>query len=285
MKFPSIYKIIGWSSAIVFAARGMQMFVSDSPIRILLWDENLMKPIVENYLSISWENWTNDFNLENRIALLSKLTGLLFFSCALSSIVLAYKLKINKTVQLFLKALIWIGLFSLILMYFLYAKDKSYRATEFLEYALQWGSPLMLLLYPFLNSIQIDRLTRTLIALVFFSHGLYAIGFYAIPSSYISYTMSGFHLNESAAKNLLLLVGYIDITFSIFIYSKKVTHFSIYYFIIWGFMTTVARLWCNWHPEMWEISVRQYFHEMLVRVPHFLIPFTLWKSMSTAVSE
>jgi hypothetical protein len=249
------------------------------PLRVLVWDEDLMKPLLAHYFSMSWEDWTLNPAHENEIVAFAKIIGYLFFSGAIASLFLAFlkvfefKSSKKQFILTFIsKILIFICFINLIILYLLYFKDKSYRPTEFLEYALQWGTPFLLLYSSFFSPKIVYTVVKILCVAVFVSHGLYALGFFTTPVSYISMTINGLYLSESNALLFLKIVGTLDILFSVGIFIPKVFKISVLYFIVWGFLTTIARLYCNWYSDMWELSMQQYFFEMLVRFPHFLIP-------------
>jgi hypothetical protein len=276
------YLLLCFATFFVFCGRGIQYCYHDAPFRVLVWDEELMKPLLAHYFSISWEDWTLNPDNENKMVAFAKIIGYLFFSGAAATLLLAFyntfEPKINKKhfILIFISKLLIFSCFvNLIILYLLYFKDKSYRPTEFLEYALQWGTPLLLLCSSFFSPKIVHTVVKVLCAAVFVSHGLYALGVFATPVSYISMTINGLHISESNAVLFLKIAGALDILFSVGIFIPTIFHISVLYFIVWGFLTTLARLYCNWYPDMWELSIQQYFYEMLVRFPHFLIPFFL----------
>jgi hypothetical protein len=287
------YLLLCFATFFVFFGRGIQYCYNDAPFRVLVWDEDLMKPLLEHYFSMSWEDWTLNPENENRIIAFAKIIGYLFFSGAVAALLLAALgafakeestiLEIRNPKKYFIfifisKILVFICFINLIILYLLYCKDKSYRPTEFLEYALQWGTPFLLLFHSFFTPKIFYQLVKILCVAVFVSHGLYALGIFTTPVSYISMTINGLHISESAAIVFLKTVGVLDILFSVGIFFPKTLKISVLYFIVWGFLTTVARLYCNWYSEMWELSVQQYFYEMLVRFPHFLMPILILNS-------
>ena len=274
--------MVSLSSSLVFTARAIQMFAADAPYRILLWEENLMKPLLENYFSISWKNWTTNVDNELIIQEMAFYSGLFFLATALGSVVLANRISLHKNLRFFAGAIVALGLLLLLLNYALYARDRSNHVTEFLEFALQWGSPLLLLIRTHITEKQLIIGIKILVATVFFAHGLYAAGLLYTPANYVGYVMGTLPMTETEAKFFLEIVGIADMVFAVLIFSNRILKFSIYYFVIWGFLTTMARLYCNWHTDMWQISLQQYFHEMLVRFPHFLMPFAIWQSMNRA---
>jgi hypothetical protein len=276
MPYRRVYILLSIATCCIFTARGFQYYWHDAPFRILVWDENLMKPIVENYFSISWERWTQNPENEEFIVAFAKKISVLYFISALLSLLLMTRFSAIKWVKILFQSFIFLAFLNLLLLYFLYSKDKSYRPTEFLEYALQWGIPLLLIFYKHLKANTLEIILKILCAAVFISHGLYAVDYYPTPVTYISMTINGLNCSEDFAKSFLILFGVLDIVFSLGLFYSKTFKISILYLIIWGFITTVARLYCNWYHEAWELSLQQYFHEMFVRIPHFLSPFALF---------
>lgn len=283
------YLLLCFATFFVFFGRGIQYCYHDAPFRILVWDEGLMKPLLEQYFSMSWEDWTLNPDNENKIIAFAKIIGYLFFSGAGAALLLAVLRDLDRSeidkvfkkhfILIFIsKILIFICFIHLIILYLLYCKDKSYRPSEFLEYALQWGTPLLLLFYSFFTPKIFNTVVKILCAAVFVSHGLYALGVFATPVSYISMTINALHISESGAIVFLKAFGALDIVFSIGVFFPKTMKISALYFIVWGFLTAVARLYCNWYSDMWELSVQQYFYEMLVRFPHFLVPILFLNS-------
>ncbi len=270
-----LYTIFSIAACAVFIARGIQYYWYDAPFRILVWDENLMQPILEKYFSMSWEDWVSHPENEELIVAFAKKISLLYLAAAACCLLLLTRLAEWRWFKFISYSFLWLGFFNLLLLYFLYSKDKNYRPSEFLEFALQWGSPLLVIFYHYIKINYVENILKVLCVAVFLSHGLLAIGYYPTPVNYISMTMNGLHCSEALAKNFLLLMGILDMVFSIGVFFSKILKISILYFITWGFLTSISRLYCNWYGDMWELSMQQYFHEMLVRVPHFLIPFGL----------
>lgn len=231
-----------------------------------------MKPILEQYFNTTWEAWTLNPENEEWIVKIAKKIGLFYGFASIVSLLFVTQLAEKQWFRALGYTILGLGFLNLILLYFLYTKDKSYRPTEFLEYALQWGSPLLLIFHKRLNS----NVLKLLCAAVFIAHGLYAHGVYQTPVNYYNMTMNSLHCSQAFAKQFLSIIGILDIIFSIALFWNKTFTISVLYMIVWGFLTTVARLYGNWYSEMWDLTLQQYFHEMLVRFPHFLLPISLF---------
>lgn len=267
-----VYHIIIFSSFCVFAARGIQHYFHDAPFRVLVWDENLMKPVLEQYFNITWEAWTLNPENEEKIVKVAKSIGVFYIFVAFFSLLYSTQLIEKQWIKRLGDIVLCIGLINLILLYFLYTKDKSYRPTEFLEYALQWGSPLILIFY---NKLTINVL-KVICAVVFIAHSLYALGVYQTPVNYYNMTMNSLQCSQTFAKNFLIVFGTLDIFFAFGLFLRPFFKISVFYMIVWGFLTSIARLYGNWYSEMWELVLQQYTYEVLVRFPHFLLPIGLF---------
>lgn len=268
-----VFLLLVCSAICVFVGRAIQFYWNDAPLRILAWDENLMRPILERYFNISWEAWTLRPENEEIIIATAQKIALLYAVAALAC--LGFLFSLTATFKNTFRIIIGIGVLLLIFTYFLYAKDKGYRITEFLEYAIQWGAPLLLIFHDFLSEKKLLLLLKGLCAAVFFSHGLYAMEYYPLPVSYVNMTINSLGVGEAFAKFFLNSIGYFDISAAMLIWHHRTAKYIVYYMLIWGFLTTVARLYGNWYSDMWEISMQQYFHEVLLRFGHFLLPLSL----------
>ena len=48
------------------------------------------------------------------------------------------------------------------------------------------------------------------------------------------------------------------------------------YAVLWGFGTTIARVWANFNWEWLDYVLLQWLHESVMRMPHFLIPLAVF---------
>ena len=104
------------------------------------------------------------------------------------------------------------GTFLLMVLALMYTKDRFWSIAQFLEYSLQFGSPLFLLW-----GINTERLSHSSISIIkwaiaatFVSHGLYAINFYPRPALFLSMTISILEVSEAKAIFFLQVAGVAD---------------------------------------------------------------------------
>ncbi len=261
----------------VFFGRAYQHWFWDAPYRTLLWDENLMSGIIEGLFNLSWDDYITNNEVDERIQNWIKGIGVFYFICGWSVLFLE---RFPKWVS----RLLWLGSLSLVFLAVLYCKEKFYSLGQFFEYALQFGSPVVLLFY-FHKSIRIQNwllLLRILIALTFTCHGLYAYGYYPVPGNFVEMTISILNCSDEQALQFLKLAGILDFILSVLLFFPfKTARWALWYAIFWGFSTTIARIWANFYWEFpWE-SLHQWMFEMVYRFPHFILPvscYLVWRN-------
>lgn len=277
MQLPSFlsspFKLLQIATVSVFAARGWQHLYWDAPYRTLLWDERWMKGIVESVFGLSWSDYVSDLRADAAIDAFTRGMGCFYILCAICAIMLPRWKRIASW------ALI-AGSVGLFFLAFLYTKEKFFFAGEFLEYALQFSTPVFLVwLYRmgepsvrFLNALKIA------IALTFTAHGLYAVGFYPRPANFIEMTMKILYLSQQDAISFLKIVGTLDFVVSICIFLpwRKPVMIALTYAALWGLATALARTWAYFIPYFWANSLAQWLHETVMRLPHALVPLVVW---------
>lgn len=271
--FKKIFQIVQIATVAVFLGRAWQHWFREVPYRTLLWDENWMRPLIEGIFGTPWETYvtTSDAGIQIFI----KSIGGLYLLCALAAIFIKRWEKIAI-------GLLTLGGFSLILLAALYCKEKFFHLGQFLEYTLQWSSPFFLIWLHKNQDItsKTMQLMKIAVALTFICHGLYAIGYYPRPAGFMEMTMSILPLNDGEAVRFLQIAGILDFVAGVLIFLPgRVGMGAITYCLIWGFLTTIARIWAHFYPDFLENLLMQWVHESVYRFPHFLIPMAilLWQ--------
>jgi len=169
--------------------------------------------------------------------------------------------------------------------------DSGYQLAQLIELALQVSMPALLALA--LSGINKERLYawfRLAIALTFLGHGWYALGIiYAQPPHFIEMTVNslGFlGMTTEIAPHFLLAAGIMDMLVVIGMFFPGLVKFSAGYAVIWGFLTSAARIaaYVRFGSEFWSLLLR-YLPEFLVRVPHFAIPWLVLKGEETDIES
>ena len=200
--------------------------------------------------------------------------GLFWVLCALA-------VPFLKETWKFGKWLLYLGSFSFGLLALLYFKDKFWEVGQFFEYATQVTAPLILaqVLYGGQNTARFRTSIKLIIATTFICHGLYAYAYYPQPSIWIQWCMDVLYFEEDqTASQFLIVMGLLDFIAAVLLFApfKWVSSVAIWYCIIWGILTSLARLVGNFYIEMiWE-SLHQHTYEVMYRLVHGGIPLFLW---------
>ncbi len=268
-KRDSIYALLLFAVVTVCVGRFYQCVFWDIPIRSLLWNEDLMTPIIQLGLNLNWDEYIVHPNSDSTIQSIVTACGwalLILLGFTLSNL----STKLSRF-SLYAISGILVGIA------LLYHLEKFRTAGQFFEYSLQFLSPLFLLSY-LKYGLQKSWLLflKIGIALTFISHGLYALGFYPVPGNFVTMTIKIFHCSDAMAKVFLQVVGILDIIFSLgLFFNKSIYRLSIWYCIIWGFLTALARIVANVEIAAFGSTMHQWAYETVYRIPHFVIPLIL----------
>ena len=268
-----IFLLLQISTIAVFLGRAWQHLYWDAPYRTLLWDEDLMKGIVESLWGMSWEDYITSPEVDQWVQQCIRLTAWFYLLCAIIS---GFARRLP---TLILKALP-IGSFLLIFLAGLYTKEKFYALGQFFEYSLQFSAPI--LFYLFITQKQLTNkwiwAIRILTALTFTCHGLYAINFYPRPGLFVDMTISILGVGEETAIHFLNIAGILDfiISAAILFLPQRWLKPALIYAVLWGFATSVARVWAHFHFAYAGESLLQWLHETVFRFPHFLLPMVIY---------
>ena len=163
----------------VFLGRAWQHWFWDVPFRSLLWDEYLLKPVIE--LFTSWEIYISSPTVEAWQEGIMQSLGIVY---GILAVVALMATPSKKWLGVGLK----LGAGLLFCLSLLYWKEKFYNFGQLIEYTLQWSTPLFLyyaLYQPAKNQPTYRFWMKVAIALTFTGHGLYAFGYYPIPGNFV----------------------------------------------------------------------------------------------------
>lgn len=256
----------------VFLGRAWQHLYWDAPYRTIFWDENWMRGPVSLFLDMEWGEYVRAPWVDEAIENLVQGTGVFYLLCALAALLITRFFKICRW-------LLVLGGISLIVLAFLYMKERFYWWPQFFEYALQWGSPFILLTYYRRDaSPGFQFWTKVAIALTFTCHGLFAMGLYPTPGYFIEMVMNILGLSQANAILFLKIAGVLDIIISVLLFLpwRWAVLSGLGYAIFWGGATTIARVWAYGLFLNWEQVLTQWLHESVMRIPHFMIPLFLF---------
>lgn len=270
--FDQAFEIIRWACVFLFLGRAWQHLFWDPPYRTLIWDESLLKSFIENWTSFTWQQWVTDPRIDGITNQMVGLIGLFYLLCAAC----AARVKSGRTFE---KATLLLGAVSLGFLSFLYGKSRFYQIAQFLEYALQVGTPIFLVWMTRAketsSSVQahgFQNLIKTAVILTFACHGLYAIGYYPIPGHYLDMTMNILGVHEATATRFLFGAAIMDFAVCFGLLFRTTTPFAFLYAAFWGTTTAFARLVSNVSWGTFGADLHQWAAETALRLPHGLVP-------------
>ena len=265
MKQTNLLKV---SVFLIFLGRAWQHLFWDAPYRTFFWDESFLKPVLENWLGINWTAYVTSPNTDNFIQVFIQCNGFLYLLAAICTLLIT---KFNK--KLF-RIPIFIGGISLVILSVLLTKEKFYHTAQFFEHSIQFGLPFVFL-YTFRKNYKKSRMffvLKVLIAVTFFSHGLYAFGAYPVPGKFVDMVINIFGCTESFAITFLYIAGVLDFILAVLLFIPKVDKYALIYAVVWGLLTALARLVANFYWEFPLQSLHQNVYQVIYRLPHGLTP-------------
>ena len=265
MKRTNLLKV---SVFLIFLGRAWQHLFWDAPYRTFFWDESLLKPIVESWFGMNWTDYVTSPRTDTIIQTLIQCNGFLYLLAAICTLLVT---KFNK--KLF-KIPLFVGGISLVILSVLLAKEKFYHIAQFFEHSIQFGLPFVYL-YTFSENYEKPRLYRILkilIAVTFFSHGLYAFGAYPVPGKFVDMVINIFGCSEGFAVSFLYVAGILDFILAVLLFIHNVDKYALIYAVVWGLLTAFARLVANFYWEFPLQSLHQNLYQVIYRLPHGLTP-------------
>lgn len=268
-----LFKLLQLAAICVLLGRAYQHWFWDAPYRAILWDESLMKPLVEGLFGISWREYAGNVGVDRAIQAAMKVIGSLL---AVGAVVAAFPRWFPEKARWGLVALsAW-----LVFLAFLYYKEQNFQFGQFIEYALQAGAPLFFFLYlKKEDGLQprLETMIRWAAALTFAGHGLYAVGYYPRPGHFTVMVINSLGLPPDASNQLLWVAGILDFVVAAWLVLPLPGRtIALIYCVIWGFLTSTGRLTGNFHSEFFSSFLHQWLFEFVYRVPHFLLPLALF---------
>ncbi|WP_378184848.1 DoxX-like family protein [Aquimarina sp. W85] len=256
----------------IFIGRAYQHMFWDAPYRTLFWDEALLKPIIEGVFNGSWQTYVTSLYTDGLINCSIRIIGFIYLSAAFVTILL---LRFKHWI---LNAIIFVSGCSLLILSVLLTKEKFYHVAQFFEHSIQFGLPFILL---YSRSLKVNQkklllLLKISIAATFFSHGLYAFGFYPVPGKFVDMVIQILGVNEQQSITLLYIAGLLDFIIAILIFIPRVSRYALLYAMAWGFVTALARIVASIDSVFIWQSLHQNLYEVVYRLPHGIAPLIVY---------
>jgi hypothetical protein len=266
-----IILLLQLSTAFVFAGRAWQHLFFDAPYRELLWDNTLMKPLIEQLTPLTWHEYVTNLAVDESIQQWMTGLGVFYTICAIIALLIF-------RIPVFFRYVLWVGAIGLTFLALLYMMGNFYHAGQFFEFTLQFGSPVFLLiaLKQSVISPKLRAGMKVAIALTFACHGLYALGYYPRPGYYLEMTMRILGIFQSSATLFLQIAGALDFVVALGVFLPwKWSRWVLGYAVFWGFITAIARIWGNFYWDFPLQSLHEWVYQMVFRIPHTLVPLAV----------
>ena len=158
---------------------------------------------------------------------------------------------------------------------------SGYAPEQMVEHSLKIGLPILLLFtIEFRNKktfdAQLIKWLKILTAAAFIGHAVFAIGLHYVPENFYDMTMTILPLSRDEATVFLMVVGVLDILCAIMLFTP-LNKFFIYYLIVWGIVTAIARTWYGLlaTDQLTGPQFLDYAGNTIFRLPHGIIPLLI----------
>ena len=288
----TVVGLFRWAACGVLLGRAWQYLRWDAPFRTFFWDENLLAGLL-SAVGIAWSDWLSNPAVGRGIQYLIYGFGALYILAAIATLTIGRRASSAPPVgrqwpagaDRWLRILLLLASSGLLILALLYWKERAYQIGQLIEYSLQIAAPVFLLWG--LGGMNERRwwFVRLAIALTFIGHGLYAAGYYPRPAHFLQMTMVGLGVTQEIAATILAAAGWLDFlaAFLILLPQRRIARFGLYYCVVWGLLTTLARVWSNGQLYGLDSLLNRWVWESLYRVPHFLVPLATlygWKRIA-----
>lgn len=240
-----IQKLLAFSTAFLLLGKGILHFTSDQPYSLLFVNASLIDIIFGSILII----------------------------CGLMVLIPAKVLRKSNVIYL-------ISLSSILLLIQSYCTfiTASYVPEQIIEHTLQIALPIIFIYRNVIQSIRINRLNTILcfcVSLTFIGHGIFALGVHYLPDQFVELTMQWLPFDLSQSERFLFVIGLLDIIFALLIFVPGFRINAIWYLIVWGLLTSIARTYFSFEDGITLDLFTQKLPNTIYRLPHGLIPIVI----------
>lgn len=265
----------------ILLGRGLQLVLWDAPFREVLWNEELMKPLIEGVFNIPWKDYVTDLQIDAAIQNGIKTIGFMLILGALAAI------------WVFRNKSVWASYYVLFcgfllgILIFLEFKEKFYQSAQFLEGTLQIFTPVLFVVFlrNWLKEKYTINLLKLAVALTFVGHGLYALNLYPTPGNFVDMVIVLLGVDETSAHIFLQIIGWIDVILLLAIFFKETEKPALIYATIWGLATAFARYFYVVKLNNYDFAAYDILYRTLFRLAHGLIPLALFIYLKNRTHE
>ena len=266
IKLISLVKLCAFT---VFIGRAYQLYFFGGPYRAILWDENLLTPIVEGVFGYTWFEYATSAKVNTWIESFTKLNSFVLLMAGLCC--LFWNMFNFKSLKRFIVGL---GLILLVFLGICMVKDRNYDFLQLFELSIQLTAPFLLWKNITMNpeNKKLILWLKVAIVLTFIPHGMLAMGFPYRPGHFIDMTIIILGVNETQATQFLFVVGFLDVLLALLVFIPKLSKYALWYMITWGFLTAFARLVSGFNTDFISSSIHGSGYLTIYRLAHGIIP-------------
>ena len=256
------------AASALFAARGY-LYLSDfAPLSVFFWHQAWLEAPLQILAGLDWESYSA--HSDGFIRTVQRGMGAVFLVASVAC------WRVCGAERPYANGIVLAGALCLLPYWLLRWVDANYQAPMLLEHFLQWGTPLLLVLWGRIGENSWRFLAWLLIAATFTGHGFYALG-WGVPQNndYLNMTMRLLHVETSGAKAFLHAVGLLDLLVPVALWFPRLRKLAAVYAALWGLATAAARIVSHWTPAEDYYGMHPWIAEAVVRLPHGLVPLAL----------
>lgn len=282
----------------MFLGRGWQHVAHEAPWRAFFIDQELLGgPLA--FFGVDWTSYATSLSVDTGLKLAQKVVGVFLYVCAVVALLLRphseQETGRHSATQVWAGRALLGGAACLVALSFCYFLDSKRQLGQGLEYWSQWGCVVALYWASrFGFDARLWRGACLAIAMTFFGHGLYALGYYETPGTFVTMVSRVFPVSSAVARDLLLLAGVLDMLVVAVLLASSwkprdiaIVRAVLAYATFWGLVTAFARVVTTVRLDFFWESLSQSHFETLVRLVHGLLPLCVlvWLTRSQQASS
>lgn len=260
--------VLRLAASCLFLGRGYLYLSGFAPLSAFFWKQDWLAGPLLYLTGLPWEAYAA--SSEPFITQVQRLMGGLFLVCAVAV------WRCGRGQRMCANGIVLAGTVCLLPFWLLRWFDANLQSGMFLEHFLQWGTPLLLLLYFRIELRSWRWVAWLFVSLTFIGHGQYATGWgVPVDHDFVNMTQSLLPVSEQGARNFLRIAGVVDFLLPLLLLVRPLRIPAAFYAASWGCVTACARVVAHWTPAENYYGMHPWLSEAVVRLPHALVPLIL----------